>query len=332
MASICISAYNVERYLAECLGSVLAQTYWNVEILVLDNGSADRTYEVAQSFCDPRLRCHRVPHNLGAYQAMNKLAGMVRGEFLAIYHSDDVYEPTIVEKEVAYLQSHPDLGAVFCLNHFIDENGRILGRTSMPAEFVGRQSMSYEEVFRYLVRKKNTLLVCPTFMTRRAVFESVGPFRPETYDIVSDLEMWLRIARQRPIAILNERLLRYRKSNQQWSARYRNRRTTRDGFFDLMDECIEKESWTTRLAPSELVEYAFHRCDDNTFCAVNYILLGDSISARRLLSELPFPWRTLANGIRRRKLRLLVLQTLLRLGLGLRATPLLARLLRNLGP
>ena len=263
---------------------------------------------------------------------MNRLAVMARGEFLAIYHSDDVYEPAIVEKEVAYLRSRPELGAVFCLDHFIDENGRIFGGASMPAEFVGHKSLSYEDVFRYFVRKKNTLLCCPTFMTRRAVFEAVGPFRPEKYDIVSDVEMWMRIARQYPIAILNERLIRYRKGAHQWSVRYRNLRTGRDRFFDLMDECLEQGGWRTRLTGAERVEYAFHRCDDNTFRAVNYVLLGDPISARRLLAEQPFPWRTFANGIRRRKLRLIVLRALLGIGLSLGATSLLARLVRNLGP
>jgi glycosyltransferase involved in cell wall biosynthesis len=332
LVSICMSAYNVERFLPMALDSVLAQAYPNLEILVLDNGSGDRTYEIAQTFHDPRLRCFRVPRNLGAYQAMNRLAGMARGEFLAIYHSDDVYEPAIVEKEVAYLRSHPALGAVFCLDHFIDENGRIFGGASMPTEFVGRRSLNYEDVFRYFVRKKNTLLCCPTFMTRRAVFEAVGPFRPEKYEILSDVEMWLRIARQYPIAILNERLIRYRKGDHQWSARYRNLRTERDGFFDLMDEFLEKEGWRDRLTEAEWVEYAFHRCDDNTFRAVNHILLGDSTVARYLLSEQAFPWRTFANGIRRRKLRLIILRALLWSGLGLGATPLLARLLRNLGP
>src|SRR5258708_255138 len=109
--SICISAYNVERFLGEALRSILGQTYRNTEIILVDTGSADRTFEVAGSFADERLRCFRLPDNIGGYQAMNLVASQARGELVAIYHSDDVYEPTIVEKEVAYLASHPEAGA-----------------------------------------------------------------------------------------------------------------------------------------------------------------------------------------------------------------------------
>src|SRR5258706_600024 len=69
--SICISAYNVERFLGEALRSILGQTYRNTEIILVDNGSADRTFEVAGSFADERLRCFRLPDNIGGAQAEN---------------------------------------------------------------------------------------------------------------------------------------------------------------------------------------------------------------------------------------------------------------------
>src|SRR5215471_10538167 len=74
LVSVCISAYNVERFFADALRSVLAQTYRELEIIVIDNGSVDGTFAVAQSFTDPRLRCMRVEQNMGAYQAMNHIA------------------------------------------------------------------------------------------------------------------------------------------------------------------------------------------------------------------------------------------------------------------
>ncbi|MGH7619072.1 MAG: glycosyltransferase, partial [Gemmatimonadaceae bacterium] len=165
--SVCISAYNVERFLAEALQSVLDQTYRELEIIVLDNGSVDGTFAVAQSFQDARLRCHRVPDNLGAYQAMNRLAAMATGAYVAIYHSDDVYEPTIVEREVAHLTAHPEVASVFCTDHFMDEHGHIYGGASLAPELSGRASLGYEDVIKYFVRRKNTLFCCPTFMMRR---------------------------------------------------------------------------------------------------------------------------------------------------------------------
>ena len=330
LVSVCISAYNVERFLRESLGSVLAQTYPKLEVILIDNGSADQTFEVAQSLAGDRARCFRMPKNLGGYQAMNEAAKMARGELIAFYHSDDYYEPDIVAKEAAYLESHPEVGAVFCLVHFIDEHGRIFGGADLPREFVGKESLDYQDVFRFILRNKNILIWCPTFMVRRSVLEAVGPFNPETYDICADLEMWLRTLRKFPIAILNERLMRYRVGAWQWSSRYRQLRTEPDLHFAVMDHYLEQDGWIQKLSRDDLVEHEFHRCDDDTYRAVNYVRLGKTERARELLKR-PYPWRTLRNGIKRRKLRLLALRALVKCGLALGAARPLALLLRRIG-
>jgi GT2 family glycosyltransferase len=331
LVSVCISAYNVERFLGESLGSVLAQTYPKIEVILIDNGSADKTFEVAKTLAGDRARCLRVPKNLGGYQAMNEIARVARGELIAIYHSDDYYEPDIVAKEAAYLESHPEVGAVFCLEHFIDEHGHIFGGAELPREFVGRESLDYEDVFRFILRNKNILICCPTFMVRRSVLEAVGFFKPETYDIGADLEMWLRIVRKFPIAILNERLMRYRVGTWQWSSRYRKLRTEPDLYFAVMDHYLEQDGWKQKLSSDDLVEYEFHRCDDDTYRAVNCVLLGETERARELLKR-PYPWPTLRNGIKRRKVRLLALRALVKCGLALGAARPMAQLLRRIGP
>lgn len=326
LVSVCISAFNVERYLAAALRSVLGQTYPNLEVILFDNGSTDGTYDVARSLADPRLRCLRIPENIGGYQGMNKAISLARGDLLAVYHSDDIYEPDIVEKEVAYLQSHPQVGSVFCLDHFMDEAGRIYGGLDLPRELAGKEWLGYEEIFRFFVRHQNTVVVCPTFMVRREVLDAVGPFNPERYDIGADLEMWLRIARRFPIGILNERLMRYRHFPKQWSNRYKHLRTTRDVFFDVMEEYLEKDGWRPKLSRSDLVEYAFYRCDDNTTRAANLLILGEVPAARELLQD-SYPWRTLLESFRRRKLRVLLLRALMQAALAFEAARPLARLL-----
>lgn len=331
LVSVCISAYNVERFLRESLGSVLAQSYPKIEVILIDNGSADRTFDVAKSFTDDRVHCFRVPQNLGGYQAMNKVASMARGELIAIYHSDDYYEPDIVAKEVAHLRAHPEVGAIFCLEHFMDEQGQVFGGADLPREFVGKESLNYEDVFRFILRNKNILICCPTFMVRRSVLDRVGLFDPETYDIGSDLEMWLRIARRFPIAILNERLMRYRVGPQQWTSRYRHLRTVADMHFAVMDHYLEKDGWLKELSSDDLVEHEFHRCDDNTCRAKSFLILEETERARELLRR-PFPWRTLRNGIRRRKVRLLALRALMKSGLALGATRAMVPMLRRIGP
>lgn len=332
LVSVCISAYNVERFLAEALDSVLGQTYRELEVIVFDNGSADRTLEVARSFDDPRLRCLRIERNMGAYEAMNHIAAMATGTFIAIYHSDDVYEPTIVEREVAHLVAHPEVAAVFCKHNFMDEDGRVFGGVSLPRQFAHRASLEFDEVMRYTVRRKNALFACPTFMVRRDVFDAVGGFRPDRYGIATDLEMWLRISRRHPVAILDDRLFRYRRGAHQWSARYMDSRIEADDYFLVMDEYIAADGWGERLTAGDRAEHAFHRGDDATYCAANLVRRGDPNGALERLRAHPFPWRTLLAGHPRRKLRNLVLRTMIRAGVALGAMRPLRLVLERIGP
>ena len=329
LVSICMPAHNVGPWVAEAVASVLNQTYRHIEVLVVDDGSTDNTREVLDTFQDLRLRRHPNPANLGGYQTMNRAASLANGQFIAIYHTDDVYEPEIVEREVRFLLENPEAGAVFCLDHHMDLDGRIYGGTSLPVHLVGRRLLHFEEIFPHLMRNKNNLLRCPTFMVRRSVFEAVGPFLAERFHVAADLEMWLRLSRAFPIGILDERLMRYRHGKGQWSNRYNRLRVEPEVFFDIMDLYLDQDGWRERVSEDDRVEYAFHRADDDTFRAVNYVLCGEPAQARALLQG-RFPWRTLRNpNLRRRKLRVVLLRALLRTGLLLGAGALLRPLLKK---
>jgi len=329
LVSICMPAYNVERFLHAALASVLAQTYQNIEVILADDASTDRTAEVARSFADERLRYIRNEARLGGFQTMNKGIGLARGDLMAVYHSDDIYEPTIVEKEVAYLHAHPKVGAVFCMDHYIDEEGRIFGGTSLPQEFQGRDWLEYSDVFPILLRHRNTLFRCPTFMTRPEVLAAVGPFDSGTYDIAADLDLWIRIVRRYPVGILNDRLMRYRVGRSQWSSRYNFLRTEPELCFRILDHYLEKDSWAGQLSNYDLKEYAFQRADDETFCAVNWVIRGDARRARELLDR-PYPWSCLLNNLRRRKVRVLLMRFLICAGLAVGALRPLGQFLRRM--
>jgi GT2 family glycosyltransferase len=326
MVSICIAAFNAERHLQEALRSILGQTYRNIEVVLVDDCSTDGTYAVAQAVRDERFRCFRLPSNVGGYQAMNLVSREARGDFVAIYHADDTYEPTIVEREVAYLQSHPESGAVFTMYQMMDADGRVYGGTDLPAGLAARDPLTYEDVFPFVVRLGNVMFATPTFMVRREVLAAVGPFAADEWDIVADLEMWLRLLRHRPVGILNQRLLRYRHGRFQWTQRWRHLRTAPNRALDVVESYIDRDHWRDRLSPSDLVEFAYQRCDDATTRAANAAILGDAAQARQLLRG-RYPYRTLLNGVRRRKVRVLLLRALMKGALAVGAGRSLGRLL-----
>ena len=105
--SIIVPVYNGEQYLRESLDSILAQTYPITEILVMDDASTDGTAAILESYGD-RIRVIRQPQNRGIYANANDGIAMAQGEYIAIYHADDVYLPTMVEQEVEFLERYPD--------------------------------------------------------------------------------------------------------------------------------------------------------------------------------------------------------------------------------
>ena len=98
LVSIVVPAYNAERFLGEALASILAQSYRELEIIVCDDASTDRTGAIARETGDARVRYLRNDATLGGYGAMNRGVRESRGEYVAIYHADDIYDQRIVER------------------------------------------------------------------------------------------------------------------------------------------------------------------------------------------------------------------------------------------
>jgi glycosyltransferase involved in cell wall biosynthesis len=111
--SIVMPAYNRGYIIAEALESALAQSYRDIEILVVDDGSNDDTGEIVKGFRDPRGRYLRHARNSGCGAAYNTGFAASRGELLSILDSDDVWKPHKLECEVAFLVAHPEGDAVF---------------------------------------------------------------------------------------------------------------------------------------------------------------------------------------------------------------------------
>jgi glycosyltransferase involved in cell wall biosynthesis len=112
LVSILIPVYNRENMIATALSSAMAQTYPNIEIVVVDNCSTDRTYEVVQEYArrDQRIRCFRNDENLGPVRNWKRCLEYSRGEYVKILFSDDWLEPDAVERLLIPLMEHPDAG------------------------------------------------------------------------------------------------------------------------------------------------------------------------------------------------------------------------------
>src|SRR5262249_27061073 len=127
--SVAIPVYNREKYIAQAIDSILAQTFTDFEILIIDDGSTDSSVAIARSYSDPHIRlvCHAT--NSGVAVARNSAIAHARGEYLAFLDSDDWAYPQRLAKQVAFLDRHPDYAAVGAWIEWMDTDGRPFGRT-----------------------------------------------------------------------------------------------------------------------------------------------------------------------------------------------------------
>ena len=114
LVSVVMAVYNGEKYLAEAIDSILAQTYSNLELLIIDDGSNDRSAEIARAYerRESRIRLRRLARNEGPANARNHGIAAANGEFITPMDCDDICLPERLERQVAHLMAHPAIGAV----------------------------------------------------------------------------------------------------------------------------------------------------------------------------------------------------------------------------
>lgn len=285
LVSVIVPVFNGAQYLRESLDSILGQTYAPIEVIVMDDASSDDTPAIIASYGD-RVRSVRHPANLGQFDNVNAGIALAGGELVAVYHADDVYEPHIVEREVEFLETHREVGAVFCLDVFVDQSNLEYGRLRLPPELRGHRVLTYRQVVNGLLKYKNRFLMGPGAMVRARVYREVGGYRASPFGIAGDLEMWLRIARDYPLGLLEEHLFRYRHFHGNLSHHYNHLRTAPDKFFTVMDAALSEGARAVATRPA-LDAYEGHRAEDTLRIAVTHYIRGELAVARAMLATVP---------------------------------------------
>jgi glycosyltransferase involved in cell wall biosynthesis len=207
--SVCIPSYNHEKYVRAAIESVLEQSFQDFEILVTDDGSTDRTVGELQAIQDKRLSLEVLPQNRGACIALNASIKRGTGEFVAVLNSDDIFLPGKLERQVRFLESRPDVGAVFGYPAFMDENGGSLREDqTFYRETFRVENRSQGQWLRQFFLRGN-VLCHPTIVIRRRCYDDVGYYDPALAQL-PDLDMWVRLVQRHSIHVLPEPLIGFR--------------------------------------------------------------------------------------------------------------------------
>ena len=179
--SVIIPTYNREGFIKRAVDSVLAQTFTDYEIIVIDDGSADQTRHVLAPYQD-RIR-YFYQENRGISEARNRGIQEAKGEYIAFLDSDDWWAPTKLERQVGILDDRKTVGLVYGRMPILDEKGKVIG--------IKPQGVSGKN-FNELIEMWGDLPTS-TVITRRECFDKFGLF-DSNLPPMEDIDMWLRIA------------------------------------------------------------------------------------------------------------------------------------------
>lgn len=236
LVSVCMPAYNAERWVAAAIESVLAQTYAELELVVSDNASTDATAAIVRSFADPRIRLVTLTARVDAVANHNRSVVLSRGRFVKFLHADDLLMPTCLEEMVAVALEDPGVGLVFAPREVLvddpnDPEELAWSRThgQLAARFQGLARVNDgRELFRQMLAaglEDNWVGEPTAVMASRASLERVGLFNPRCWQI-ADIDLWLRIMLAYRVGYVDHPLSAYRHHRASMTAQ--NARSARD--------------------------------------------------------------------------------------------------------
>ncbi len=202
--SVILTSFNHKKYIREAIDSVLNQSFTNFELVIWDDASADGSWAVINSYTDPRIKAFRNEvSKRGIYGINMAIAEASSNEYIAIHHSDDIWELDKLEKQVAFLDANKEIGAVFTWAQIIDEHG-----VKSAGDWFDQENKTQWQWLNQLFLEQNHLNH-PSVLIRKQCYQDVGIYR---YGLAQtgDAEMWSRVLINFPIHVIQEKLTHHR--------------------------------------------------------------------------------------------------------------------------
>lgn len=209
LVSVVIPAYNHEKFIAECLHSVINQTYKNVEIIVINDGSTDKTAEIVEDIIATTHVAIRFikKNNEGLIKTLNQSIPLIKGEYVAFLASDDVWLLDKIEKQIVAINDHSDCSFVYTDCYFAYKNNLTNLRYSSYKRHLKKLIAGKTFHFFPTLIKEN-LVITTTVLIRTELLRQAGLF--DSTLVFEDYDMWLRLAKLGTTIYIDEPLAYYR--------------------------------------------------------------------------------------------------------------------------
>jgi hypothetical protein len=209
--SVVMPIYNAQRFGPAAIESILHQTFTDFEFIIVDDCSTDQTPDLLQAYqqADSRIRVIRLGHNQGATAALNRGCQEMVGHYIARMDADDISLPDRLEKQVAFLDAHPEVGVVGCWIQNMDASGQIDRVVRLPAQNgLIKWLMLFFSPFAH-----------PTVMMRREVLFQAGLYQTDILK-AQDYDLWVRLSRLTDMANIPAVHYHYRHWDQSISSQF----------------------------------------------------------------------------------------------------------------
>lgn len=260
--TVLMTVYNGEKYLKECIDSVLNQTFKDFEFLIIDDCSTDRSKDIIRSYKDDRICFIENEKNLSQVKSLNIGLSYARGAYVARMDQDDVMMNDRLEKQVHFLDNRPDVSIVGTWGEAMDEGGRVFIKSHIATRFeeiIGRMLFS------------GFILMHPSVVFRKDAVIRAGKF-DESFSFSEDFELWARLLlKGHRIENIPEYLIRYRchkksSSRQFPETQLNNVRIAMSNFINVVTEgeySSELDSVANFLINAGLMKKEFWSCGIN---------------------------------------------------------------------
>ena len=207
--SVIISSYNYRRFVGAAIESVLKQTLSDFEIIIVENGSTDGSGDVLRQYKDARIQLIEWPENRGAAWSYSEAIRNASGEYVAIFTADDLCVSQRLEKQVNFLESNPEVAAVFCVPGVIDDLGKRFTKDGHFYTNCFKEPNRPPELWLRRFFFQSNCICFPSMMVRKKVLDEVGAFNI-SYEQLPDYEFLIRLCMRHAIHIIDEPLVQFR--------------------------------------------------------------------------------------------------------------------------
>ena len=252
MISVLMCTYNRERLLKRAIDSVLNQTYRDLELIIVDDGSTDGTEALIKGYKDSRICYYKMARNSYYCYAANFGLSKCKGDYVAFMNSDDIWKEDKLEKQIQFMDVNPLYGACFSAVTLInDEEKNVSGECAEVYQLFAKQYDSQKDCLQFLLKHRNSLCH-PSALVRKTILDQVGGFNL-MFCQLADYELWIRIVTKAPVYVMKEELVKFRwdmKKNDQISAA-----TLGNTIRGFNEQVLIRKQLVERLTDEQFVEF-----------------------------------------------------------------------------